>query len=162
MTQRRSHFFWLLTFLVAVISTIVPQLQAEPKHCSTAGAAGHWAYTYTGSILLQQAFVPAAAVGQFHQDAAGNISGSQVRSVGGSSASENISGTVTVSANCTATATINVLVNGELQRTAVLAAVYDTNMNHARDIFKSLTLANGADVPVVLTSDVTRVFRRED
>jgi hypothetical protein len=46
----------------------------------------------------------------------------------------------------------------ELQRTAILAGVYDTNMNHARDIFQSLTLANGTNVPVVLTSDVSRLF----
>jgi len=106
--------------------------------------------------------VPAAAVGRYHKDAEGNISGGQVRSVGGSSATEEISGTVTVNADCTATATINVLVNGELQRTAVLAGVYDTNLNHARDIFQSLTLANGTNVPVVLTADITRLFPRED
>lgn len=148
-----------LLMLLLLASAKVP-LQAQGRHCSTAKAAGNWDYTYTGSILTQNGFVPAAAVGHFHEDAAGNISGSQVRSVGGSSASEDISGTVTINADCTATATINVLINGEVQRTAVLAAVYDTNMNHARDIFESLTLANGTDVPVVLTSDVTRLFPR--
>ena len=28
------------------------------------------------------------------------------------------------------------LVNGELQRTAVIPGVYDTNVNHGRDIFQ--------------------------
>jgi hypothetical protein len=51
-----------------------------------------------------------------------------------------------------------VLVDGQLQRTAVLAGVYDTNLNHARDIFQSLTQADGTDVPVVLTADVARLF----
>jgi len=148
--------------MVSVMASGTVPLQAQGKHCSTAKVAGNWAYTYTGSILTQNGFVPAAAVGHFHQDVAGNISGGQVRSVGGNSAAEDITGTVTVNADCTATATINVLVNGEVQRTAVLAAVYDTNMNHARDIFQSLTLANGTNVPVVLTADVTRLFPRED
>ena len=147
--------------MLSVLTSATVSLQAQGKHCSTARAAGDWAYTYTGSILTQNGFVPAVSVGHFHQDAAGNISGNQFRSVGGTAA-EDITGTVTVSADCTATATINVLVNGEVQRTAVLAAVYDTNMNHARDIFQSLTLANGANVPVVLTADVTRLFPRED
>ena len=32
----------------------------------------------------------------------------------------------------------------------MIAGVYDTNLNHGRDIFQSLTLANGINVPVVL------------
>jgi len=42
--------------------------------------------------------------------------------------------------------------------TAVIAGVYDTNVNHGRDIFQSLTLANGTNVPVVLTADLERLF----
>jgi hypothetical protein len=144
--------------MFSVLASAAMPLKAEAKHCSTAKAAGNWAYTYTGSIITQGSPVPAAAVGRYHQDAEGNISGSQVRSVGGSSATEEISGTVTVNTDCTATATINVLVNGELQRTAVLAGVYDTKVNHARDIFQSLTLPNGTNVPVVFTADVARLF----
>jgi len=143
--------------MLSALASAMP-LQAEYKHCSTAKAAGDWAYTYTGSIMTQSGLLPAAAVGRFHQDAAGNVSGSQTRSVAGNSAAEDISGTVTVNADCTAVGSISVLVNGELQRTAVFAGVYDTNMNHARDIFQSLTLANGTNVSVVLTSDISRIF----
>jgi len=153
----KERFVRSLLMISALASAGIP-LQAEAKHCSTARAAGNWAYTYTGSIIIQGGPVPAAAVGRFHQDPAGNISGSQVRTVGGNAASEDISGTVTVNADCTATATLNVLVNGELQRTAVLAGVYDTNMNHARHIFQSLTQADGTELPVVLTADVARLF----
>jgi hypothetical protein len=71
---------------------------------------------------------------------------------------EDISGTVTVHPDCTATATLNVLVNAELQRTAVLAGVYDTNVNHARHIFESLKLPDGTELFVVLTADVARIF----
>ena len=153
----KNRFVRSLLMLSALAAAAVPLL-AHAKQCSTAKAAGNWAYTYTGSIMTQSGSVPAAAVGRFHQDKAGNISGSQIRSVAGNSAAEDISGTISVNADCTAVATISVLVNGDLQRTAVFAGVYDTNMNHARDIFQSLTLANGTNVPVVLTSDVSRIF----
>lgn len=129
--------------------------------CTNATAAGKWAYTYTGTILTQNGFLPAASVGFFSQDAAGNISGSQTRSVAGDSGVEDISGTVTVNKNCTATATISVLVNGQLQRTAVLALVYDSNGNHARMIFQSLVLPDGTKIPVVLTIDANRLVSQD-
>ena len=44
---------------------------------------------------------------------------------------EEITGTIIVNRDCTATGNINVLVTGQLQRTAVLALVCDTNVNHA-------------------------------
>jgi hypothetical protein len=144
--------------ILAALATAALPLYAETKHCSNAGTAGNWAYTYTGSSITAGGSVPLAAVGRYHQDAAGNLRGTQTRSIGGHSAAEEISGTVTVNRDCTATATINVFVNGELQRTAVLSGVYDRNMNHARHIFESLKLADGTDVPVVLTADVERLF----
>jgi hypothetical protein len=66
-----------------------------------------------------------------------------------------------VNKDCTATATINVLVNGQLQRTAVLAVVYDNNVNQARGIFQSLVLPDGTNVPVVITTDNTRLFTED-
>jgi hypothetical protein len=153
----KTKFLRALMVLSAFAMAVMP-MQAETHHCSNAAAAGQWAYSYTGSILTQSGWVPAASVGHFHQDAAGNITGSQVRTVGGNSAEEDISGTITVNRDCTVTGTINVVINGELQRTAVIAGVYDTNLNHGRDIFQSLTLANGTNVPVVLSADAARLF----
>jgi len=144
-----------LTFAVVLVP-----LQAEASHCSTAAAAGKWAYTYTGTIFTQNGPLPAASVGHFSQDAAGNLTGSQTRSVAGGSGVEDISGTVSVNTDCTGTATISVFVNGQLQRTAVLAIAFDSNMNHGRGIFKSLVLPDGTNVPVVITSDNARVFLR--
>lgn len=129
--------------------------------CSNASAAGKWAYTYTGTIFTQNGPLPAASVGHYNQDAAGNISGSQARSVAGNSGVEDIVGTVSVNKDCTASGTINVLVNGQLQRTATLVLVYDSNGNHARMIFQSLTLPDGTNVPVVLTIDANRLFSRD-
>ena len=157
----KTNFARALLVLGATFILALAPLQAEASQCSTAGQAGNWAYTYTGTILTQNGPLPAAAVGRFHQDTAGNVTGRQTRSVAGNSGVEDISGTVTVKANCTATATINVFVNGELQRTAVLAAVYDSNGNHVREIFQSLTLPDGTNVPVVITIDGNRLFSED-
>lgn len=100
-------------------------------------------------------------MGHYRQDTAGNISGGQARTVAGNSGVEDITGTVAVNSDCTATATINVLVNGQLQRTATLALVYDSNGNHVRMIFQSLTLPDNTNVPVVLTIDGNRLFSKD-
>jgi hypothetical protein len=91
----------------------------------------------------------------------GNIAGSQTRSVAGQSGLEDIAGTVSVNSDCTASGTIEVLVNGQLQRTAGLALVYDSNGNHMRAIFQSLNLPDGTNVPVVITVDGNRVTSRD-
>jgi len=52
-------------------------------------------------------------------------------------------------------------VNGQLQRTAALALVYDNNGNHARMIFQSLTLPNSTNVPVVITIDANRLVNKD-
>jgi len=140
---------------------VVTMFGVAAGQCSTAATAGKWAYTYTGTIFTPSGPLPVASVGHFSQDAAGNLTGTQTRSVAGSSGVDDISGTVSVNKDCTGTATISVFVNGELQRTAVLAVAFDSNMNHARGIFKSLVLPNGTNVPVVITSDDARVFPRD-
>jgi hypothetical protein len=161
MNRRIAPRMLLTAFLAFVFSVALTPLQAEASHCSTAAAAGKWAYTYTGTIFTQNGPLPAASVGHFSQDAAGKITGSQTRSVAGNSGVEDISGTASVNKDCTGTATVDVLVNGQVQRTAVLAVVYDNNMNHARAIFQSLTLPDGTNVPVVITIDYARLFTRD-
>jgi hypothetical protein len=154
----KSNCIPALLVLMAAIAAALAPVQAWASPCNLANTAGNWAYTYTGTIFTQNGPLPGAAVGHFHQDGAGNITGSQVRSVAGSSGAEDISGTVSVNGDCTATATISVFVNGQLQRTAVLAGAYDNNRKHLRDIFQSLTLPDGTNVPVVLTVDASRQF----
>lgn len=146
---------------LAVAVFVSAALPAHAAHCFEASPAGSWAYTYTGTIFTANGALPAASVGLYTQDAAGNVVGSQTRSVAGSSGVEDISGTVAVNPDCTATATINVFVNGQLQRTAVLALVYDTNGNHVRMIFQSLTLPDGTNVPVVITLDGSRLTPKD-
>ncbi|PYX13095.1 MAG: hypothetical protein DMG84_20235 [Acidobacteria bacterium] len=157
----KTNFLRTLLVLGATFVLAMIPLQAEASHCSNAGQAGNWAYTYTGTIFTQNGPVPAASVGHFSQDSEGNITGSQVRSVAGNSGLEDITGNVAVNRDCTATATINVIVNGQLQRTAAIALVYDSNKNHARMIFQSLTLPDSTNVPVVLTIDANRSFSKD-
>jgi hypothetical protein len=155
--KHRTHFLGVLGALALAFLPV----SAQASHCSNASAAGNWAYTYTGTIFTPGGALPLASVGHYSQDTAGNVTGSQNRSVAGSSGVEDISGAVTVNPDCTGTGTIDVLVNGQLQRTAVLAIVYDNNGNHARMIFQSLTLPGNVNVPVVITLDANRLATKD-
>jgi hypothetical protein len=132
--------------------------QAEASSCSQAALAGRWSYTYTGTIFLPTGAFPLASVGYFRQDSAGNVKGSQTRSVAGNSGAEDISGTITLNDDCTATGNIDVSVGGVKQRSAVLALVYNQDANHFRGIFQSLVLAppSGTNLPVVITVEGER------
>jgi len=157
----KSTFANTLAVLAATFVIFLAPLEADASRCSTPATAGSWDYTYTGTIFTQNGPLPAAAVGHYRQDTAGDISGGQARTVAGNSGVEDITGTVAVNSDCTATATINVLVNGQLQRTATLALVYGSNGNHVRMIFQSLTLPAGTNVPVVLTIDGNRLSSKD-
>jgi hypothetical protein len=142
----------LLVLGVVLMATLAP-LQAHAAYCSYASLAGQWAYTYAGTLFTSSGPLPVASVGHFTQDHAGKISGSQTRSVAGQSGVEGISGTLTVNSDCTASGPVDVIVNGQLQRTAVLALVYDSDGKHLRAIFQSLTASDGTNIPVVITID---------
>ena len=157
----KNNFARSLLVLGAVLVATLAPLQAHAAFCSTASTAGSWAYTYTGTIFTPNGPLPAASVGHFRQDTSGNITGSQNRSVAGQSGVEDISGTISVNGDCTASLTINVLVNGQLQRTSALAGAFDSNGNHVRVIFQSLTLPDGTNVPVVITVDGNRMATRD-
>lgn len=161
MKSIKSHLTIFVSIIGAVfVLTLIPA-DAQASQCSNANAAGKWAYTYTGTIFTPNGALPAASVGHYSQDAAGNVTGSQTRTVAGNSAVEDISGTVTVNPDCTATANIDVFVSGQLQRSAVLAVEYDSNANHARMIFQSLTVPGDVNVPVVITLDANRLQIRD-
>jgi hypothetical protein len=161
MRTKISHSIFFSACVALVFLVALVPLQAESVHCSTAAAAGKWAYTYTGSIVTANGSLPAAAVGHYAAHADGTLAGSQTRSVGGSSGEEDIAGTFTVNKDCSGTATISVYVNGQIQRTTVLAVAYDDNLNHARAIFRSVVLPDNTNIPVVITSDNTRVFPKD-
>lgn len=114
----------------------------EGRGCSLARLAGHWGYTYSGTIV---GLGPAASVGSFAEDVAGNIKGAQTRSFNGDVEDETLTGTVQVNADCTGTATISVYLNGALERTSVLNVVYVDNQSGFRAIFTTPGLVISAD-----------------
>ena len=146
--------------LAAVCAVCVGSLPAYASHCTMAGAAGKWSYTYSGTVYAPDPF-PAAAVGHFQSDANGNVAGSQTHTLAGQTEQEDTSGTATVNSDCTGTANINVLVDGQIVRSAVLNIVYDENQNHARLIFVTITLPDGTSLPSVVTMEASRLFPKD-
>jgi hypothetical protein len=139
----------LVIVSVAIVSmTLAPQVSAQ--QCSTATVAGKWAATLTGTIILPTGGVPAAAVVRISADAVGNFSGTEARNVGGGFVNETINGTWIVHPNCTGTVTASIFTSGVLNRTVVLAVVFDDNSTQLRMVQKSLTLPNGTNIPVVV------------
>jgi hypothetical protein len=66
-------------FAMALLGTSAP---ARAEKCSLAAAAGKYGFTLNGVAITQAGAVPLAAVGKAILDAAGNVSGSEARSVG--------------------------------------------------------------------------------
>jgi hypothetical protein len=126
--------------------------------CSTAGVAGEWAYTETGTVIPATGAVPFAAVAKYTLYEDGEMSGTATSSSGGSVSNVTLKGTGTVNADCTSTLTVGVYAAGNLVRTATFQLVYVNGERQARAIISSLVLASGVSVPAVLTADATRVF----
>jgi hypothetical protein len=146
-------------FFAAIVS-LVPSAQAG--QCSQAGSAGNFGFTLTGVVILGTSPVPIAAVGRAALDAAGNVSGTESRSVGGGFADETFSGTYTVDADCTGTATLRFYESGQLARTSVLSIIFDSNEREIRMVQKSLQLPTGAFLPVVITVEAKRIFTNDE
>ena len=146
-------------FAMALLGTSAP---ARAEKCSLAAAAGKDGFTLNGVAITQAGAVPLAAVGKAILDAAGNVSGSEARSVGGAYADETLSGTYTVNADCTGTATVQFFEAGNLVRTSVLSLVFDNNLREIRMVQKSLTLPNNVVLPVVITVEARKMFTEED
>ena len=157
--MKRNFVHAGLVLATICIASLLP-LQAQAAQCSQASIAGNWAYTYTGTVFVPNP-LPAAAVGHAHLDSSGNVTGSQTHTLAGQTEVEDISGTYTVNKDCTGSMTINVSVNGQLLRSATLNVAYDSDANHARMIFTSLTLGDGTVLPAVITADVNRVSSRD-
>ena len=139
---------------VALLAAATLVHAQDSRHCSNATSAGNWGFTTNGVLLLPTGAVPVAAAGRFTQDISGNLTGGQVRSVGGGVARETFTGTVTTNPDCTAKYTIIVYDDsGNLVRTSVLAAVFTNNGKKAHVLFESIVLPNGASLPSVLSID---------
>ena len=147
--KRTIHFMLFGAIFLAVLVGLAPAAQA--RSCSLQGVAGSYGYTTTGTIPTLGAV---AGVGHVTLDSAGNLSGAQTVSFNGAIVPETLSGTYTVNADCTGTATVNVLHGGVLARTSNIAVVWDNNQRELRAIF----LTPGT----VLTVNGRRLFSEDE
>src|SRR6266568_30395 len=160
---RTLLFVFVATLFVSMAATV--QAKGKDPQCTGAGVAGEYGYTYTGTIFLPTgAAVPAASVGRFTLDAAGNFVGSQSRSVGGGIGHETITGTLTVNPDCTGPGTFKIFnESGVLVRTATQDFAYVDNEREIRGIFTSLVLQpSGISLGSVLTADAKKLFPETD
>jgi hypothetical protein len=144
----------------ALASMAPPAVQAHP--CSPSRVSGNYGFTLTGVVILPTGPVPLAAVGRVALEAAGNVSGTESRSVGGGFADETFTGTYTVSADCTGTATVQFYESRHLVRSSVLSLVFDNNDREIRMVQKSLQLPSGAFLPVVITVEARRISTEDE
>jgi len=159
--MKRKLFTGSLILLAAVVLGAVTPKQALAS-CTQAGTAGKYGFTLTGFLITQSGPVPIAAVGRASVDAAGNVTGTEARSVAGGYAEETLSGTISVNPDCTGSMTIRFYENGQLVRTSVLSTVTDINGKELRMVQKSLTLPNGTALPVVITVEARRIFSEDE
>ena len=147
----------LLIAVAALCLSLAPAAQAGQK-CSNAKAAGTWGFTLAGTLILPTGPVPGAAVGRLSMDAAGNVSGTEARNVGGDFANETIIGAWTVNSDCTGTLTANVYESGVLVRTSVFAFVLVDSMSKIRAVQELLKAPDGTPIPAVITVDGNMLF----
>ena len=141
----------VLVVLAGLVVSIASTARAEDNGCSALGASGKYGFTTTGTIV---GLGPASAVGTFGLDAAGNVVGAQTSSFNGVIVNETLSGTATVSQNCTGTATISVFHAGALVRTTNLNLAYVDNQREIRMIFLTPT--------TVLTVNARKTSTKEE
>ena len=116
--------------LLTVLFGFAPEAQA--RSCKVSGVAGTYGYTTAWTIPTLGAL---AAVGLITLDASGNLTGAQTTSFNGAIVQETLSGTYTVNADCTGTATVNVYHSGVLVRTTSIDVVFDNDQRDLRAIF---------------------------
>jgi hypothetical protein len=147
-TARTTLTILSFAMLLAVLTPV-----ADAATCSTATVAGNWGLTLNGLLILPTGPVPVAAVIQASVDLEGNATGTEARSVGGQYADETLTGSWIVNPDCTATATLKFFQAGQLVRTSIVSAVFDSNSHEIRIVQKSLVLPDGTQLPVVITAE---------
>src|SRR5215475_13704300 len=151
-----------ISFFLGIGLLVLFAPHAQAAQCSLNGAAGKYGFTLTGAVITQAGAIPIAAVGRANLDASGNATGSESRSVGGGFADETFTGSYTVNADCTGTATVQFFESGQLVRTSILSLVFDNNQREIRMVQKSLQLPSGAFLPVVIVVEAKKIFSEED
>jgi hypothetical protein len=127
--------------------------------CSTPRGAGQWGYSVTGTNTVG---APDSIVGSGVADASGKVVLTQTEATNGQAREEVLQGNVTINPDCTAKFTANVFVSGNLILIATWSLVYVDNQREIRGTLSSLTLPNGAVLPLPSqTLDAKRLFMIE-
>jgi hypothetical protein len=146
---------FLILFAVAFLASTTAAAQATTGACSLSRAAGKYGFSDSGTLV---GIGSRAAVGTLTFDAVGNIGGKVTASLGGSVSTTNLSGTYSVSPDCSGTASFSESdQSGNLILTASVQIVWDDNMREARFLFTSVTLANGPSLPIVVNGDARKL-----
>jgi hypothetical protein len=145
---------------IAILLTLFPR-GAHAASCSLANAAGKWGFSYSGTAITPSGPVPLASSGYYAEDAAGNMSGAETVNLGGIAAQETITGKFTAGANCQWTLVANVYEGGNLVRTSVIDGVWVLNSTQGTASFRSVTLPDGTQLPVVVTINASKMFPPE-
>jgi len=140
----------VIVFAVTIVTSMAGTAQAR-NACSFERAAGTYATSDSGTVV---GIGPRSAVSQLTLDAAGNISGPVTASLNGAVTHVTLSGTYTVTPDCTGTASFSEKDQSENPvLTATVDLFWDDNMREVRFIFTSVVLANGPSLATVISGD---------
>jgi hypothetical protein len=152
-----SAMFLAVLFVSLNVDNIPMASASDGGGCSQASVAGDYGFTYSGVAIVSSGPVPVAAVGNFHTDASGNVSGSEINNLAGTAAYQTIVGTITVRQDCTGQLVAKVYQGRVLARTSYIHLQYEDNANELLGIFQKLVLPDNSLLPVVITIDSKRV-----
>jgi hypothetical protein len=130
--MKSNLMFAALGGLLGILLVATPAAQAA--NCMFDNVAGSYGYTSAGTIV-SPAVGPFAAVGRVTLSSSGAVDGVQTTSIAGIFFDETISGTYSVSLDCTGTATVDVFHATTKVRTTQLNIVWDDKRNEFRFIF---------------------------
>lgn len=150
------HKIGRATFLLSFVMVLVNlSPSAHAQHCSSAQAAGNYAFSDSGQVINVG---PRAAVGLITFNAAGQIHGQVTASLNGGITQMRLSGTYTVNPDCSGAANF-----GEFDQagnpilTATVFIAWDDNMQHARFIFTSVVLADGPSLSIAVNGEARKL-----
>ncbi len=164
--KRKVLYAICFAMLLFVLSAAAPAQEwpvrgavHEPPTCTMAGRAGEYGLTWSGTMFFPTGAVAVVAVGRITFDDAGNVSGAQTVNKGGGVNELTFQGTYTVNPDCRGTITVSVYdQSGNLASKATWATISINNMTENYGAMTSFTTANGANVPVAITSHAVKLF----
>jgi hypothetical protein len=160
----RHHVVRMICLVTFSLSVAGAAAAKNPGACSNASLEGAWGYTETGTVVVPSPDGPvpvvAVAVGKYDFDFAGNFSGTQNSSAGGTVSQDLKLGTYVVNADCTGTLTLQIYdpSGTTLRRTSVWPFVLVDNATEMRGIMTSMVLPNGVALSPIMTVSAKKLF----